>query len=77
MRSAIVVSRYFSSSAVERNRVRRVIREAVRELLADCPEQWIVIRPRKAMRRAKTDQVREELKAQLGKLDLPTHNSQS
>ena len=67
-RVAIVVSRYFSRKAVERNRAKRVLREACRQVLSEFPETWLVIRPRQPIKRAGTQDVAEDLRAALKKL---------
>ncbi|MCF7853960.1 MAG: ribonuclease P protein component [Candidatus Pacebacteria bacterium] len=65
-KTAFVVSRYYSKLAVERNRARRLLREAWRALAADVRKDcWIILRPRRAMKRAKTQDVVSELKGLL------------
>jgi len=67
-RTAIVISRYFSSKAVERNRARRIIREACRAVIPGCSEDiWLVLRPRQPIKKAKTFMVAEDLRRTLAK----------
>lgn len=63
VRQAIVISRYFSAKAVLRNRARRLLRVAQRDVEEEITEPcWIVLRPRQAMKVAKASQVTEELR---------------
>lgn len=58
---SIVVSRHFSKKAVIRNRARRILREAWRQI-EDKPEGcWVLLRPRKKIMNARTDVVIREL----------------
>ena len=70
-RWAIVVSRYFSPRAVDRNRARRIIRVAFREALTDSEQpEWLVIRPRQPIKSAKSQQVARELRHLLRRLGI-------
>lgn len=58
---AFVVSRRYSSRAVDRNRARRLFRESYRRLLPRLRPAWIVFRPRHAMKGATQGQVESDL----------------
>jgi ribonuclease P protein component len=68
-RAGIVVSRRFSTRAVRRNRARRVLREALRQLYPAVGTGWFLFFPRQPLLRVKTPAVQAEmarLLAQLG-----------
>ncbi len=71
-RVAIVVSRHFSRLAVERNRAKRVLREACRQVLPEFNECWLVIRPRQPIKRAGTPAVAADLRRTLQGLGVQT-----
>jgi len=60
-RYAIVTSRRFSNKAVLRNRARRLLREAYRQVLPQLQPAWIILLPRHHIINAKLPQVRDEL----------------
>lgn len=62
-RYGLSVGRKFSRSAVERNRVRRVLREAFRLSRAELPPLDLVLIPQDARRRWRTPEAAEELLA--------------
>ena len=68
-RVAIVVSRYFSRKAVERNRARRLVREACRQILPEFGEAWLVLRPRQPIKHAKSPAVAKDLRRTLQALN--------
>ncbi len=69
-RVAIVVSRYFSPRAVERNRAKRLLREACRQELPGLIPAWLVIRPRYPIKKAKLGVVAHDLRKSLGRVGV-------
>ncbi|MFW5996413.1 MAG: ribonuclease P protein component [Lentisphaeria bacterium] len=61
IRLSIVVSRHFSTKAVTRNRARRVLREAWRKIDKKPADGWVLLRPRKKITNAGTEEVLSEL----------------
>ena len=59
-RAAFSISRRYSKLAVERNRARRLFREAYRRLIGRLPVAWVVFIPRHKMLSAKLDDVLED-----------------
>ncbi len=60
-RVGIIVSRRHSLKAVERNRSRRLLKEAYRQLYTRMRVAWIILIPRSALRQAKLDDVLPEM----------------
>ncbi len=75
-RVAIVVSRRFSRLAVVRNRAKRVLREACRQVLPEFNQCWLVIRPRQPIKQAGTPAVAEELRRTLQSLKCAKQREQ-
>ena len=72
-RVAIVISRYYSRRAVDRNRARRLFREGYRELFDHLrSDAWVVMRPRQAMKGRKSQHVAAEMRRLFGRLGLLT-----
>ncbi len=69
-RVGIVISRYFSRKAVERNRARRLLRESCRGLFAELRDAWIIIRPRAAIKDVKMPLVAVDLRRLAKRLDI-------
>lgn len=67
-RLAIIVSRRYSNKAVVRNRARRLLREAYRQLLPWLKPAWMVILPRQKMKGAKLQDVLPELRKSIDRL---------
>ncbi len=61
-RAAFSISRRYSKLAVERNRARRLFREAYRRLLGHLPVAWVIFIPRHKMLSAKMNDVLEDAK---------------
>ena len=59
-RAAFSISRRYSKLAVERNRARRLFREAYRRLRERLPVAWVIFIPRHKMLSAKLDDVLED-----------------
>ena len=69
-RAAFLISRRYSLKAVERNRARRLFREAFRQIYDQLPPVWMILVPRQRMKTAKLDNVMDDIR-QLGtKLNL-------
>ena len=64
-RAAFLISRRYSLKAVERNRARRLFREAFRQIYDRLPPVWMILVPRQRMKNAKLDDVMEDIR-QLG-----------
>ena len=69
-RLAIVVSRRYSPKAVERNRARRLLREAYRLVLPELRPAWIVLIPRRYLLGAGLGDVLAEVRRLLERLRL-------
>lgn len=69
-RVGFIVSRKYSPKAVGRNRARRVLREAYRQLCPHLTPAWIALIPRARLRGAKTDEVLLDLRRACAELDL-------
>lgn len=69
-RAAIVVSRRFSLRAVDRNRARRLLKEAYRPLFATLPLVWVTLIPRQALKGRTIHEVRPEVTRLLRQLGL-------
>ena len=61
-RAAFLISRRFDLLAVRRNRARRLFRECWRRLYPRLAPCWVLLIPRKAIKRAKLDAVLDEVK---------------
>ncbi len=61
-RISIVTSRRFSPRAVTRNRARRLLREAYRQLYREMPPAWVLLIPRRAIQEAKAGDVLQDLR---------------
>ena len=69
IRLGILVGKKYGS-AVERNRFKRVVRAALRELRDDVQPGWDILVLPRAVREAKMQQVRDSLRALLGELGV-------
>jgi ribonuclease P protein component len=69
-RISIVISRYFSLKAVERNRARRLLREALRQLFPSLETVWFTVRPRQRIKGVKLEAVMQDLKRLLERLEV-------
>lgn len=67
---AIITSRRFHKHAVQRNRARRLLKEAYRRLFPNLASAWIVLLPRRYILKAKMDDVLEEMKRLAQELDV-------
>lgn len=63
LRLGIVVSRRHSRKAVERNRSRRLLREAYRRLHPALAPVWMILIPRRAIKKARMQDVLRELRS--------------
>ncbi len=61
LKTAILISRHFSTKAVARNRARRLFREALRERFAKLPACWLTVTPRQYIKGKKEQEVAAEL----------------
>lgn len=66
---SIIVSRRFSKKAVQRNRAKRLIREALRTISESDKEKWMILRPRQYILNAKSQDVANELSKVLNRLN--------
>jgi len=74
-RAAIIVSRRFSLKAVDRNRARRLLKEAYRPLFSVLPPMWVTLIPRQALKGRTIHEVRPEVTGLLRQLGLlPAHD---
>ena len=74
-RAAIIISRRFSLRAVDRNRARRLLKEAVRPLFPAFPLMWVTLIPRQAIKGRTIHEVRPEVTRLLRQLGLlPAHD---
>lgn len=77
-RTAFLISRRFDLKAVVRNRARRLFREAWRICLPEFVEPcWVLMIPRRAIKKAKLDDVLQEIRGNLTKagiLQIVTQN---
>ena len=69
-RAAFLISRRYSLKAVERNRARRLFREAFRVIYDQLPPVWMILVPRQRMKAAKLADVMEDIRTLGGKLNL-------
>lgn len=69
-RAAFLISRRYSLKAVERNRARRLFREAFRQIYDRLPPVWMILVPRQRMKNAKLDDVMEDIRQLGDKLNL-------
>ncbi|MFA4943598.1 MAG: ribonuclease P protein component [Lentisphaeria bacterium] len=60
-RVAIIISRRFSTLAVERNRARRLLREAVRQMAPGIQPCWFLFLPRQPIKKQKLAPVAAEV----------------
>ena len=65
-----MISRRYSLKAVERNRARRLFREAFRQIYDRLPPVWMILVPRKHMKTAKLDDVMDDIRQLGDKLKL-------
>lgn len=61
LRYAIITSRRYSPKAVVRNRARRLLREAMRQLWPDLSPAWFLLIPRYRMKEAHLQDVLDDL----------------
>lgn len=71
-KAAIVVSRRFSLKAVDRNRARRLLREAVRLLASGVGGWWLVLLPRQSIKGRKLAPVAVEVESIFREMGLWT-----
>lgn len=69
-RVAFVVSRRYSPKAVVRNRARRLLREAYRQLCPGLLSAWMVLIPRVRMQQARMQDVLADLRSACRRLGL-------
>lgn len=70
-RVGIVVTNKFSSSAVKRNRIKRVYREIIRKIYSDMSAgYWIVVYPRHGFQEASYEEVSSDLTSLLQKISI-------
>ena len=62
MRVVFVISRRYDTKAVIRNRARRLLREAYRQLRVDLKPAWLVLIPRYRMRTAHMPEVAADMR---------------
>ena len=62
VKTAIIISRHFSTKAVLRNRARRLFREALRELFPELGVCWVTITPRQYIKGKMEQDVAAELR---------------
>ncbi len=62
LKTAIIISRHFSTKAVLRNRARRLFREALRELFPALGCCWVTVTPRQYIKGRKEQEVAVELR---------------
>ncbi|NMA43484.1 MAG: ribonuclease P protein component [Oligosphaeraceae bacterium] len=61
-RVAFLISRRYALLAVQRNRARRLFREAFRQLYAQLPPLWLIMIPRQRMKHCKLPELLAELR---------------
>ena len=61
-RAAFLISRRYSLLAVERNRARRLFREAYRQLFDELPKAWMLFIPRQRMKGIKLTELLPEIR---------------
>ena len=61
-RAAFLISRRYSLLAVERNRARRLFREAYRQLIDELPKAWMLFIPRQRMKGIKLTDLLPEIR---------------
>ncbi|MBO7741185.1 MAG: ribonuclease P protein component [Victivallales bacterium] len=66
-RAAFLISRRFDLRAVVRNRARRLFRESWRQLFPRLQDCWVLLIPRRAIKKACCQQVLRELESVLTK----------
>jgi ribonuclease P protein component len=66
---SIIVSRRFSKKAVQRNRAKRLIREALSTIPETDSALWMILRPRQYILNAKSQDVAKELSDALSRLN--------
>ncbi len=69
-----VISRHFSKRAVDRNRARRLFREAYRQLFPELSSCWLEMRPRAFMMGIKLADLQPELERLLKRLQVLRHD---
>jgi ribonuclease P protein component len=62
LKTAILISRHFSTKAVVRNRARRLFREALRERFPELVACWLTVTPRQYIKGRKEQDVAAELR---------------
>ena len=69
-RVGIVVSRRFSGKAVVRNRARRLLREAYRQVYPELVPAWVMLIPRRAIQKTNIHYVVPELRRLCRRLSI-------
>ena len=70
MKLTIVISRHFSTKAVDRNRARRLLKESWRLIDNKLDNQWVLLRPRKQILNAKSTDVIKDLQKLLNRISF-------
>jgi len=70
LKLTIVISRHFSTKAVDRNRARRLLKESWRLIDNKSSNQWFLLRPRKQILNTKSTDVIKDLQKLLDNVTI-------